>query len=189
MKKSVLMLILVVMSGLASGQSLDLRGLTKEQVAELGARAVEMKSPVGQAEGISSAVRKETEAWASLGANIGTAMVSAAREVGVAANEFSQTGLGKVVTGIVVYKVMGRDILKVVFGSIVLLFGLGGAVWVLRTKLFGEVKYEYRPMLWGLWQRQVVTEYKISNDAAFEKTVLSVILIVISLLVGLNCIF
>lgn len=183
--KKLFAVLLFLLPIVALGQTIDARGLTKEQQAELTAQAAKMKSP----EGISAAARKEVGAWADLGTNIGTAMVSAAKEVGVAANEFSQTGLGRIVTGIVVYKIMGRDILGVAVGSFVILFGFTIATWLLFTRRFGEVKYEYKPMLWGLWQRRVITEYKIDNDNTVGKFIFGGAVLGISLVVGLNCIF
>lgn len=174
---------------LAFGQSVDVRGLTKEQITELVQARDKMLSPEVQVQSVSASVRKETAAWANLGTNIGTAMVSAAKELGLAANEFSQTSLGKIVTGIVVYKVMGRDILGVFFGSVILFFGFGMVTWLLFTKRFGQVKYEYKPMFWGLWQRKVVTEYKIENENVTGKLVFGAILLIFTMIVGINCIF
>ena len=187
MKKLLLALLLFI--PVMSWAQLSTNGLTKEQIAELSAQAAKMRSPEGQAVGISAAVRNETAAWANLGTNIGSAMVSAAKEVGVAANEFSQTGLGKIVTGIVVYKVMGRDILGVIVGSAVLLFGFSMVTWLLLTKRFGEVKYEYHPVLWGAFNRRTITEYKISDDTSGGKFLFGGFVLVMTLIVGLNCIF
>lgn len=178
-----------VLATSAVAQQLDTRGLTQAQVAELTAQAAKMRAPEAQAQSISAAVRNETAAWADLGANIGTAMVSAAREVGVAANEFSQTGLGKIVTGIVVYKVMGRDILGVIIGSAILLFGFGLVIWIMLTNKFGECKFEYQPVLWGLWQRRVLAEYSIDDDNANAKLICGLFVMIFTLAVGLACIF
>lgn len=179
----VVLAMLVPMTVLAQG--LDLKGLTKEQVAELAATAAKMKGP----EGISATARKEVGAWADLGTNIGTALVSAAREVGVAANEFSATSLGRIVTVLIVWKIAGRDLLGVGIGSVILIFGLVGVTWILSTKQFGETKYEYKPVLWGLYNKKVVTEYSISNDNMGGKMVSAGGLLLITLVVGLNCIF
>lgn len=183
MKNFILALLLV--PALTWGQNLDLRGLSQEQIAELQLQAAKMKSP----ENVSATVRQEATAWAELGANIGTAMVSAARELGVAANEFSQTSLGKVVTLIIVYKVIGKDILGVAVGSFILLFGFGVVLWLLMTKRFGEAKYEYRPMFWGLWQRRVVSMYRPTEESVVSRVLFSVAIFAISMIVGLNCIF
>ena len=47
------------------------------------------------------------------------ALIGAAREVGMAANEFASTDLGKVVTFVVVYKIIGESLVGVGFGLIV----------------------------------------------------------------------
>lgn len=70
------------------------------------------KDPVN----ISEKVRDEVQAWTDLGQNIGRATVGAAKEVGMAANEFSQTPLGIVTTSIVVYKLTEA---RIIFGSLV----------------------------------------------------------------------
>lgn len=188
MKKMILVLMLLMPLTLFA-QSVDIKGLTKEQVAELNAQAAKMKSPEVQVQGISAAVRNETAAWANLGANIGTAMVSAARELGIAANEFSQTGLGRIVTVVIVYKIVGKDILGVAVGSMILLIGFALGSWICITHRFGEYTYAYQPAFWGLYQRRVVTNHKIDGDAIWAKFWLAVITFLISLIVGLKCIF
>lgn len=183
MNKLLIAILFTAVAGVANAQTIDTRGLNKQQIAELQTQRDKMLSP----EGVSASVRNEAKAWADLGANIGTAMVSAAKEVGIAANEFGQTQLGKIVTGIVVYKVMGKDILGIVVGSFVMLFCFSIAVWAMATKRFGEVKYEYKPALWGLYNRRVITEYKLNDGSA--KVLCIFVPIGVGLLVGLNCIF
>lgn len=187
MKRLVLVLLFLPMLAVA-GQSrqLDTSGLTPEQIAELQIQASKMKSPAN----ISATVRKEATAWADLGANIGTAMVSAAKEIGVAANEFSQTGLGKIVTGIIVYKVLGRDILGVIFGGGILLVGGVFTLMIFRSTRFAtEVQYEYVPVLWGMFNRRRVVKIESNGDQTFGRCLSTGIVGAMTLLVGLNCIF
>lgn len=172
-----------------SAATLNIQGLSKEQIAELNSRAEKMRSPEDQVQGISAAARAETAAWANLGANIGTAMVSAARELGLAANEFSQTGLGKIVTGVVIYKVMGRDILGVIVGTGILIFGYGIVVWLFVAHRFGQCKYEYHPVLWGMFQRRKLVEYTVSDNAVFYRSWLVVAVAAATTVVGLSTIF
>ena len=61
--KKLFAVLLFLLPIVALGQTIDARGLTKEQQAELTAQAAKMKSP----EGISAAARKEVGAWADLG--------------------------------------------------------------------------------------------------------------------------
>lgn len=189
MRRIIPLLGLLLLPLLAMAQQIDTRGLSKEQTAEIAAQVAKMKSPEGQVEGVSAAVRKETAAWASLGSNIGTAMVSAAKELGLAANEFAQTNLGRVVTAIVVYKVVGRDFLGVIVGAGIMLFGYGLIIWVFMTRRFGDCKYEYHPVLWGMFQRQKLVEYKVSDDAVLYRFWFAVALAIATTAVGLNTIF
>ena len=180
------MLVLLFLPVAAFGQNLDLRGLNERQIAELQAQASKMKSP----ENISATVRQEATAWAELGANIGTGMVWAAKEVGVAANEFSQTGLGKIVTGIVVYKVLGKEILGVIVGSAILLAGGLLTLMIFRSNKFNtQVQYQYVPVLWGMFHRRRVVELKTDGDQIVGRCLCTAATGAITLVVGLNCIF
>lgn len=192
MKSIVIFLVVVTLALLAApalAQKLDLRNLNTEQLAELAVQAERMRSPQGQAERLSASVRRETEAWANLGANIGTAVVSAAREVGIAANEFSQTSLGRVVTFVVVYKIMGRDALGVIVGVTVLLFGMCMCIIMTRSHRWGRVEWEYQPMLWGLCNRRVVKSLVVDSDVAWARNIATGVMLVATAATGLNCIF
>lgn len=174
-------------SAYAGVQSIDTSKLSKAQIAELAAKAEEMgtQSPTN----ISANVRKEAEAWGDLGSNMGKAMVSAAREVGVASNEFASTSLGKVVVAIVTYKIIGRDILGIFFGSLILVFGYSLALWVFATRRWSRVKYEYEPVLWGMYKRQRVVESYTDDDTATSKLVGGSALLLASTVIGLMVIF
>lgn len=180
------MLVLLFLPVLAFGQNLDLRGLNERQIAELQAQVTKMKSP----ENISATMRQEATAWAELGANIGTAMVSAAKELGIAANEFSQTGLGKIVTVIVVYKVLGREILGVIVGSAILLVGGIFTIMIFRsTKFNTQVQYQYVPVLWGMFNRRRVVKLETDGDYTVGRCLFTAVTGAITLIVGFNCIF
>lgn len=96
-------------------------------------------------------VRQEAEAWADLGGKVGMAMVSAAKEVGMAANEFASTELGTVVTAIVVYKIIGTELMSLFGGLVILLVGIPLSMWVLMKKSTWayEIDYEYQKYLGG----------------------------------------
>ena len=170
----------------ATQTTVDVSKLTAEQKAQINKQVAELAN---EPTNISANVRKEAEAWSELGANMGKAMVGAAREVGVAANEFGQTSLGKVVVGIVTYKVVGRDILGVIFGSVILVFGYGLALWLFITKRWSDVQYEYEPVLWGMYKRQRVIKSHTDNDVVTTKVLAGGVLLLLTTVVGLNTIF
>jgi hypothetical protein len=166
--------------------SIDLSKLTPEQRSQISQQVSELAS---QPTNVSATVRKEAEAWGELGSNMGKAMVGAAKEVGVAANEFSQTPLGQVVVFMAAYKIVGHDMLGVVFGSLVLLFGWSLALWIFTTKRWSDVKYEYEPVLWGLYKKARIVEIRTDSDTVTGKILSGIGILVVSTLVGLNTIF
>ena len=187
MKKLVIGLAMLLSASAFSAQ-LDVSALTKEQQAELTAQVDKMKSPAGQAASVSATVRKEAEAWGDLGGNVGKALVGAAKEVGVAADQFASTNLGKVVTAIVVYKLIGVAMIKFVVGLGILLFGAAIITYLFFTR-FGEVKYEVKPYLFGLWNRKVAVEINENGDCLAGRMISLAVMIITTLLVGLNVMF
>lgn len=185
--KKILTIIALCFATSVGAQSIDTSKLSKAQIAELAAKAEAMgeTSPAN----VSATVRKEAEAWGDLGANMGKAMVGAAREVGVASNEFASTSLGKVVVGIVAYKVIGKDILGVIFGSLILVIGYSLAIWIFLNRRWSTVKYEYSPVLWGMFNRQRVLSSHTDSDVITSKVIGGGLLIVLTTLVGLQTIF
>lgn len=170
----------------ATQNSVDVSKLTPEQVAQINKQVSEMASTPTN---VSATVRKEAEAWGELGANMGKAMVGAAREVGVASNEFANTSLGKIVVAIVAYKVVGKDILGVIVGSFIIVLGYSICIWILISRRWSEVKYEYSPALWGLYNRRTVVSSKTDGEVVAGKLIGAGILALASTVVGLNTIF
>jgi hypothetical protein len=190
MKKFITVLALCVAStafaGAAATTSLDVSKLTPEQIEKIKSQVSDMsKEPTN----ISANVRKEAEAWGELGANMGKAMVGAAREVGVASNEFASTSLGKVVVAIVAYKVIGKDILGVIVGSFILIIGYSLSIWFLTTLRWSDVTYEYSPTLWGMYNKQRVVKSHTDSDIVFGRLFGAGILAGLTTLVGLATIF
>ncbi len=103
-------------------------------------------------------VREEAAQWADLGANVGKAMIGAAKELGLAANDFAQTSLGKIVIAILVVKIIGGTILHIVVAGVAL-FMSWGFFWYVHCRIARTPKYEVRPVLWGLWQHRTVVGY------------------------------
>jgi len=186
MKKLIVSCMLAVAMCSVYAQTIDVSKLTQEQVTALSKQVQEL---AGNPVTVSAQVRSEASAWGELGANMGKAMVGAAKEIGVAANEFSQTSLGKVVVFMTVYKIMGRELLGVIVGSGIMLFTYSLALWLLATKRWSTVTYTYVPVLFGAFTLKKILDSKISDDVLFAKVMTSALLLVFSTLIGLNVIF
>lgn len=177
------------MSAWAGSVTIDTSGLTPAQIEEIKAKSAAMRSEATDPATISATVRGEAAAWADLGANIGTAMVGAARQIGIAANEFSQTSLGKIVTVLIVYKIAGHELLGVVVGSLILVATWATGLYLWFGKTFCRVTYDYRPVLFGLWQQRVVISCEPTEDAVITTTMAGAILLAAGTLIGLSTIF
>ena len=161
MIKNFLAICFIVLSFGTNAQTINTENLSPEQISELNQRVEEMKK-VQPA--VSEKVRTEVEAWTNLGQNIGRATVGAAREIGIAANEFAQTPIGIITTVVVVYKLVGRDILKTFIGLFIFLFGTAIGLYQFRRRY--NRHYEYKPVLFGAFQRKkVVAEEMDTEDA------------------------
>lgn len=194
MKKLIAAVLLATTTLMAASQTIDTSGLTEQQIQEIAAKAAELKAKnpegaVAAAQDVSKAIRTEAGAWGELGVNMGKAMVGAAKEVGVAANEFAATDFGKIVTFMVVYKYIGEEVLSIIFGSGVMIIGTILSIWLARSLVWYSVKYEYRPVLWGLYNKKVPIEIETSEDATIAKVAGSAFLLIMAFVVGLNIIF
>lgn len=158
--------------------------LTPEQAAQLAG-----KTTTQQVAGISEAARQEVSAWGELGSNMGKAMVGAAKEIGVAANEFSQTPLGKVTVALVVYKLIGEDLAGKVVGGGILILMLSVAIWFLRTSRFSDVEYTYVPVMWGAFSIKREVKRTTSDDAMIGRIMGALVSAVFGMFVGLMTMF
>jgi len=166
-------------------------GLTAEQKAELQLQVAKLKSGASDPAKVSENVRKEAEAWGDLGSNMGKAVDSVAKEVGVAANEFAQTPLGKITVAVVVFKVIGTQAMHLIFGSLILLMGWTMSLYLLAFARFynKDTTYEYKPFLWGAWQRRVRTSFNEEGEATAIRLLMVGVVFVVTTMWGTGTIF
>lgn len=103
--------------------------LTDEQAAELELMGERMKS---QNTNEIPTAEKLTE-YAQVGEQIAKAIGAAAKECGVAVNDFVQTPVGKLTTFIIVYKLIGRDLIHYICGV-----GFFFVVWLALSRICGK---------------------------------------------------
>lgn len=113
----------------AAQAAIDTTGLSEAQIAELQqkAEAARQATPEGQ---VKSTAAKVSE-WAEIGTGIGTGLAAAARETGTVVNEFAATPVGKMTTAVIIYKVVGKDILGVLIGVPLLILFV--SMWLFYT--------------------------------------------------------
>lgn len=184
---AVLLIFACVNSVAAPAQkTVDISTLTTEQQALIVEQVGKLSN--NDAQKTSATIRAETEAWGELGSNMGRAMVGAAKELGMAANDFAQTPLGKIAVVTIAYKLVGRDILKVFYGTMILIFGWSIGVFSFVTNRWSDVKYEYEPVFFGMFKKSRIISLNSSSDLVFGKVVFGMVCIILSTVVGMNII-
>jgi len=59
---------------------------------------------------------EQVSKYAQLGQSIGAGLASTAKEMGIAVNDFANTPIGKIATIIIVFKLIGWEIIKITVG-------------------------------------------------------------------------
>lgn len=190
MKTLLLTAVLALSSMSALAQTtINTRDLSEEQIAQLALQAAQMKNGTGTG-GTSETIRREAEAWGELGANMGRAAVGAAKELGVAANDFIQTPAGKITMGVVIWKLIGEDILSVLVGGSIFIVGYALAFYMFFFARYADyVKYDTRPILWGLMNKRYVVEIREDDENRIVRVVIACVATVMTTIVGLVVIF
>ncbi len=71
----------------------------------------------------------QIEQWVQLGANVGKGLAGAAKELGVAANEFVNTPVGKLTAFLIVWHFVGAMAIHIAGGLMVLIVGFSALGW------------------------------------------------------------
>lgn len=139
--------------------------LSETQKAEIVQRVAQAASTTTESVPIEDKIDK----WVTIGTNIGKGMSGAAKELGIAANEFIQTPVGKLTAGLIVWKVMGDDI-RSFFGSFVFLF-IG--IFVLRrlNNVWYRTHITHDPDKLDIFRRSRIVETKQLNVSDESETV------------------
>ena len=206
MLRTILVVLALLIAMPAAAQRLDLDGLpadVKADILEKANRAKETairestkKVPevktVPDVSEISKKTREELDAWGALGTGAGKAIVSAAKELGMAANEFAGTGLGKFIIVLIAFKVVGVTLLNIAVGSILWAVGLWTAWQIIKP--YKSVEYAHVPFLWGLGSRKRVvakvafTDKERGSDETITRILMGGVMMAIVTFVSLKII-
>jgi hypothetical protein len=90
-----------------------------------------MKVTAKEAVGITTI--ESVDKWADISLKFARALGVAAKELGIAANDFLKTPAGMLTAGVIVFQYMGGPIIHVSIGLFILITGLGLLTWFART--------------------------------------------------------
>ena len=80
--------------------------------------------------------------WAGIGTEIGKMIGSAAREIGVAANDFVKTPVGMMTATLIVWHFIGKAVVSIIFGLIILLGGTLVIRKLVNTYYIKSIEYD-----------------------------------------------
>lgn len=154
-----------------NAHAVDTRGLTKEQAAEVERQVQEYKnankpSVVDQVKEANAAAVDMTGKWADVSLAISNGIVDTAAKLGVEANKFASTSLGKLTVVLIVWKVMGKSIIFILLGFVF----IASAPFVVPRVWFwvstADVTYTDKKTWYGREYRVVAS--RTSRDGEFS---------------------
>jgi len=147
MKKlfKILLVLLLVSANANALSSKDIQGfndLTVQQQAEIIKTVADKKAQIDQEKLVPvTTVVQETEKWVNLGTSIGKGLASTAKELGVAVNDFAKTNVGQWTMFLIIFNIMGDEIIHFIFGILILLIGVTFTTVLLNRRFGWEIQY------------------------------------------------
>jgi hypothetical protein len=181
MKKLILTLILlfVTIMSFAQATEINTQGLTAAQKAELVIQAEKMKeTPLEVTQPTVDTALK----WAEVGKSVAVGIGAGARELGTAVNDFAVSPVGKVTMAIIVWKMLGKDIMAIAVSVGILLIGLPTIWFGFRKACIDKIEYEDKKGIFNRTYRAV----KITKHAPSEDLIWALVISLgLSLILGL----
>lgn len=101
----------------AYAQSVATTGLTAEQVAKVEADIANAKlETVSSKTPGPTKMAQQVNEWVQIGQGVGSGLASAAKELGMVANDFAKTPVGQLTVAVIVWKVIGQDMKSLFLG-------------------------------------------------------------------------
>jgi hypothetical protein len=123
--------------------------LTQAQTAQLQAEAAKMaaanaanSNPQSRAAAPTDTA-KRVEEWVNIGTAIGSGLAASAKQLGIAANQFATTPVGKITIFLIAWHFLGNTILHVVSSLIWFLTWIPVLIWYYKTNGFVLEKTVY----------------------------------------------
>jgi hypothetical protein len=127
----------------------DTRGLSDSQKATLVQQVEQMKQqdPYQIVPGAGK-VADVADKWVNIGERFGKMFGGAAKEIGMATNDFLKTPVGMMTAGVIIFNYVGSPIIHVVLGLLILFIGLAITLYFQSTATKLVIKYDNTSKTW-----------------------------------------
>ncbi len=165
MFKHLVTIVLLVCSFSAAADSdirLDPDGLTTEQKAQLASQIEQMKKETSNPISVDN-----VNEWTRAGQQFGQMLGGAAKEVGMAVNDFVKTPVGKMTAALIIWHYIGNSIIHFVMALIVLFVGIAATRHIIGRICNDHIEYDMNTKTW--WGSHVIKSHSrdaLSEDAA-----------------------
>lgn len=189
MKYIILLFTLLVSFNASAITTQDLTGfsdLSDVQKAEI-AKTIAAQAAQNTQKAVEVPDIQQVEKYTDIGINIAKALGSAAKELNVAINDFLHTPAGIISTGLIVYKVLGADVMEqihaIIRSFVFTVIWVGYLIWYIRRNSDYRVEYFEDKYTWyGTQKVKTVSRDGLSDERSWSITVVSFICLAISVI-------
>ena len=134
MKKLLFSLTICLFFCTTANAQVSTSGLSEEQKAQLALQAAQMKTQneKGSPANTSQFSPEKLNEWVELGKNAGLAVAAMAKELGVASDKFLESNTGKIAAVLIIWKIVGKDLIGVIGGTIAWFVLVNIILWSFR---------------------------------------------------------
>lgn len=153
-------------------------------VSTMSTEQVEMmKKQIELREQSTTSTASTVSEWAKVGKNIGEGLVGAAKELGIAANEFANTNVGKMTIAVLLWYFFGKSMIMLAF-IIIYPITIPFIIRYLKDIIIG---YTYKSKTYvNMFGKETTTQIKDYNEATSDQIlgmiILTIVLIAIEIL-------
>ena len=183
MKKMIVALMLFMsVPAFASGSAFNNPGLTSTDVRSAGfdtlsesekvdlLKLVVEKSAASKVSktNVSEDNSEKVERWVKIGSNIGQGLAGAAKELGVAVNDFSTTTVGQLTIVLIVWHMLGATLVHILGG--IMVWGIGFSVirWYFKQQYPDIVKYSTtQKNIFGNFVKETVSKTPCNDSSGW----------------------
>jgi hypothetical protein len=127
----------------ASVQAAGFAKLSESEKAEVIKMVADKALSKDSGSGLASTVESvdKVERWVKIGSNIGQGLAGAAKEMGVAVNDFANTPVGRMTTYLIVWQIVGGTLMHFIGGLLVWIIGFAAIRMIISHAYPDEVIY------------------------------------------------
>ncbi len=172
--KKLLAIALMLVSGLAfagnTSDAVNSAGFNKLSEAEK-AEVIKMVADKAAEKGTGTiphlATEEKVEKWVKIGSNIGQGLAGAAKEVGVAVNDFAKTPVGQMTMVLIVWHMIGAQLIHLFGGILIWIIGIAIIRHMIARAYPSKIKYSKEVKnIFGNYAIESIEPMPIQDDNA-----------------------